>query len=151
MRALVQRVSSAGVRVEGDEERTIGPGLMILLGVREGDTIDLCPKLADKCANLRIFADAEGKMNRSAVDEGYEALVVSQFTLFADTRKGKRPSFTGAARPELGEECYDEFVRLMGEQGLKSVQTGVFGASMAVSLVNDGPVTILLDTDEWTK
>lgn len=150
MRALVQRVSSAGVVINGGEERKIGPGLLVLLGVKEGDTPALCPKLADKCANLRIFADDEGKMNRSAAELGYEALVISQFTLYADTKKGKRPSFTAAARPELGEECYEAFLREMAGQGLKSIQTGEFGAHMDVSLVNDGPVTILLDTDEWT-
>lgn len=150
MRALVQRVSSAGVVINGGEERKIGPGLLVLLGVKEGDTPALCQKLADKCAGLRIFSDDEGKMNRSAAELGYEALVISQFTLYADTKKGKRPSFTAAARPELGEECYGEFVRQMAGQGLKSVKTGEFGAHMDVSLVNDGPVTILLDTEEWS-
>ncbi len=149
MRALVQRASTAGVRVDGGPELAIGPGLVVLLGVKEGDSIALCEKLAHKCANLRIFADDEGKMNRSAVELSYEALVVSQFTLFADTKKGKRPSFTAAAPPELGRACYEEFVRQMRGQGLKDVQTGEFGADMQVRLVNDGPVTILLDTDEW--
>lgn len=149
MRALVQRVSEASVTIDKGEKRAIGPGLLILLGVKEGDTDALCEKLAEKCAHLRIFPDEAGKMNRSAVDLGCEALVISQFTLFADTKKGKRPSFTAAAAPELGEACYEEFLRQMEKQGLAAVKSGEFGAHMDVALVNDGPVTILLDTDEW--
>ena len=105
MRAVIQAVSSASVRVEGGEPRAIGPGIMILLGVRDTDTLDIVPKLADKCAGLRIFPDAEGKLNLSARDLGYSALVVSQFTLYGNCRKGRRPSFTDAASPELGSGC----------------------------------------------
>lgn len=149
MRALVQRVSGAAVQIEGGPVRRIGPGLLILLGVREGDDVSLCEKLATKCAGLRIFEDEEGKMNRSATELGYSALVVSQFTLYGDTKKGKRPSFTLAAKPPLSVDCYEEFVRQLMRQGLAEVQTGEFGAHMQVELVNDGPVTLLLDTEEW--
>lgn len=149
MRALVQRVSRAAVTIEGAERREIGPGLVILLGVREGDDVALCPKLAEKAAGLRIFDDADGKLNLSAAELDHSALVVSQFTLYGDTKKGKRPSFTLAAKPPLSVDCYEAFVRCLRQQGLKDVQTGEFGAMMEVELVNDGPVTILLDTDEW--
>lgn len=149
MRALVQRVSHAGVVIDGSEKRQIGPGLLVFLGVREGDDAALCKKLAEKCAGLRIFEDDEGKMNRSAVELGYEALVISQFTLFADTKKGKRPSFIAAAKEPLSTDCYEAFLRHMAAQGLKGVKSGEFGAHMEVELLNDGPVTILLDTDEW--
>ncbi len=149
MRALVQRVLRASVTLENGEARAIGPGLLVLLGVREGDSPALCPKLAEKCANLRVFDDADGKMNVSAVDLGYSALVVSQFTLYADTRKGKRPSFTAAAKPPHSVDCYEAFVAEMRKQGLFDVQTGAFGEHMVVELVNNGPVTILLDTADW--
>lgn len=151
MRALIQRVSRAEVRIESGQTHSIGPGLLVFLGVKESDDITLCGRLAEKCAGLRIFTDNEGKMNRSAIELGFEALIISNFTLFADTKKGKRPSFSAASRPELGEDCYDEFVSLMREQGLKDVKTGEFGATMDVELVNDGPVTIMMDTEEWQK
>lgn len=151
MRALVQRVARAAVTVEGGEARAIGPGLLVLLGVREGDNVALCPKLAEKCATLRIFDDADGKLNLSAQDVGGSALVVSQFTLYGDTKKGRRPSFIKAAKPPLSVDCYEEFVRCMRAQGLKEVKTGDFGASMQIELVNDGPVTLMLDTDEWME
>lgn len=151
MRAVVQRVTHAAVTVNGESKREIGPGLVILLGVREGDDIAICKKLAEKCAGLRIFDDEDGKLNLSAVELGYSAIVVSQFTLYADTKKGKRPSFIEAAKPPLSIDCYDEFVRSMKAQGLKDVQTGEFGADMQIELLNDGPVTIILDTDEWKK
>lgn len=149
MRAVVQRVKCASVAIVGEETRSIGPGLLILLGVKEGDDMALCSKMAEKCAHIRIFEDEEGKLNHSAVENGYAALVVSNFTLYGSTKKGKRPSFTAAAKPPLSVDCYDEFVRCMGQQGLVSVKTGTFGAEMQVELVNDGPVTLLLDTDEW--
>ena len=148
MRAVIQAVSSASVRVEGGEPRAIGPGIMILLGVRDTDTLDIVPKLADKCAGLRIFPDAEGKLNLSARDLGYSALVVSQFTLYGDTKKGFRPSFIKAAKPPLAVDAYELFLAEMNRQGLKSVQHGEFGADMQVYSQNDGPVTILLDTDQ---
>ena len=150
MRAVIQAVSSASVRVNGGEPRAIGPGLVILLGVRETDEIDIVPKLADKCAHLRIFEEEDGKLNRSAVELGYSALVVSNFTLYGDTSRGKRPSFIHAAKGETAKSAYDAFLQeLMNTQGLKDVQHGEFGADMQVSLVNDGPVTIIIDTDEW--
>lgn len=151
MRAIIQRVSRASVTIEGGEVRSIGPGLVVLLGVRDTDTKDLCTKLADKTAGLRIFEDEEGKLNRSAVDENYSALVISNFTLYGDTRKGKRPSFTTAAKPPISVDCYEEYVAQLRTMGLKEVKTGEFGAEMQVELVNDGPVTIFLDTEEWER
>ena len=166
MRAVIQAVSSASVRVNGGEPRAIGPGLMILLGVRDTDSLDIVPKLADKCAGLRIFPDAEGKLNLSARDLGYSALVVSQFTLYGDTKKGYRPSFIKAAKPlrrktppllpraktpPLSVDAYELFLAEMNKQGLKDVQHGEFGADMQVALVNEGPCTIIIDTDEWKK
>lgn len=151
MRAVIQAVSSASVRVNGGEPRAIGPGLMILLGVKDTDSLDIVPKLADKCAGLRIFPDAEGKLNLSARDLGYSALVVSQFTLYGDTKKGYRPSFIKAAKPPLSVDAYELFLAAMNKQGLKDVQHGEFGADMQVSLVNEGPCTIIIDTDEWKK
>lgn len=149
MRAVIQRVKHASVAVNGGEPRCIGPGLMILLGVKDGDTLDIVPKLAEKCAHLRIFEDEEGKMNRSAVELGYSALVVSNFTLYGSTKKGKRPSFIQAAKPPFATQAYDLFLELMGKQGLQEVKHGEFGADMQVDLVNDGPVTIIIDTEEW--
>ena len=149
MRALVQRVSQAQVTIEGAEERGIGPGLVIFLGVRAGDDVAECRKLAEKCAHLRIFPDADDKLNLSAVELGHSALVVSNFTLYGDTKKGKRPSFTRAAKPPLSVDCYEAFVEALKGQGLAQVQTGEFGAGMQVALVNDGPITLMLDTDEW--
>ena len=144
MRAVIQAVSSASVRVNGGDPRAIGPGLMILLGVKDTDSLDIVPKLADKCAGLRIFPDAEGKLNLSARDLGYSALVVSQFTLYGNCRKGRRPSFMEAAPPELGEAMYEGFLELCREAGFPP-QHGIFGAHMEVASVNDGPVTLLLD------
>ncbi|MGN0662204.1 MAG: D-aminoacyl-tRNA deacylase [Faecalibacterium sp.] len=151
MRAVIQAVSSASVRVNGGEPRAIGPGLVILLGVRDTDTLEVVPRLAEKCAGLRIFPDDEGKLNRSARDLGYSALVVSQFTLYGDTKKGMRPSFIRAAKPPLSVDAYELFLAEMEKQGLKAVQHGEFGADMQVSLVNEGPCTIIMDTDEWKQ
>ena len=145
MRAVIQRVSRASVAVNGGEPRAIGPGIVVLLGVGEHDT------LAEKCAQLRIFEDEDGKLNRSAAELGYSALVVSNFTLYGDTARGRRPSFIRAAKPPLSVEAYEAFLREMQRQGLKQVQHGEFGADMQVSLVNDGPVTIVIDTDDWAK
>ena len=144
MRVVIQAVSSASVRVNGGEPRAIGPGLMILLGVKDTDSLDIVPKLADKCAGLRIFPDAEGKLNLSARDLGYSALVVSQFTLYADTRKGRRPSWNAAAPAAVSEPLVDAFVEALRTRGAR-VETGRFGAMMAVASVNDGPMTICLD------
>ena len=151
MRAIIQRVTGANVTVNGGEPRAIGPGLVILLGVRDTDDIAIVPKLAEKCAHLRIFEDENGKLNRSAVELGYSALVVSNFTLYGETAKGKRPSFIHAAKGELAAPCYDKFIEEMNRQGLRDVQHGEFGADMQVSLVNEGPCTIIIDTDEWKK
>jgi D-tyrosyl-tRNA(Tyr) deacylase len=151
MRAVVQAVSSASVRVNGGAPRAIGPGLVILLGVRDTDTLDIVPKLAEKCAGLRIFPDEAGKLNLSARDLGYSALVVSQFTLYGDTKKGFRPSFIHAAKKPLSVDAYELFLAEMRQKGLRDVQHGEFGADMQVSLVNEGPCTIILDTDEWRE
>ena len=151
MRTVIQRVTEASVTVNGGPERRIGPGLVILLGVRDTDDPAIVPKLAEKCAHLRIFEDDAGKLNRSAVELGYEALVVSNFTLYGDTTKGKRPSFIHAAKADLAVPCYEQFLTEIGNQGLKAVQHGEFGADMKIRLLNDGPVTIVIDTDEWKK
>ena len=145
------QASDGYVTVNGGEPRKTGPGLVILLGVRDTDDSAIVPKLAEKCAHLRIFEDENGKLNRSAVELGYSALVVSNFTLYGDTAKGKRPSFIHAAKGELAVPCYEKFLEEMGHQGLKDVQHGEFGADMKIDLVNDGPVTIVIDTDEWKK
>lgn len=151
MRAVIQRVSGASVVVNGGEPRTIGPGLVILLGVCDGEDAAIVPKLAAKCANLRIFTDDQGKLNRSAVELGLAALVVSNFTLYGDTSRGNRPSFIRAAKGEAAENLYKAFLAELGKQPLKELQHGEFGADMQVSLTNDGPVTIMIDTDEWKK
>jgi D-tyrosyl-tRNA(Tyr) deacylase len=138
MRALVQRVSRAAVRVDGASVASIGPGLLVLLGITHDDDAAAADRLADKVAALRIFDDADGKMNESLGDRR-AVLVVSQFTLYGDARKGNRPSFVAAARPEQAEPLYERFRARLGAQG------GVFGAHMEVELVNDGPVTLLLE------
>jgi D-aminoacyl-tRNA deacylase len=137
MRALVQRVARAAVRVEGATVSEIGPGLLVLLGVTHGDDEAACDRLAAKVGALRIFEDADGRMNEPLGDR--EVLVVSQFTLYGDARKGNRPSFVDAARPEQAEPLYERFRARLGAQG------GVFGARMDVELVNDGPVTLLIE------
>jgi D-tyrosyl-tRNA(Tyr) deacylase len=144
MRAVIQRVSEASVTVEGQVTGAIGRGLLVLLGVGHADTEATAEALAAKIAKLRIFADAEGKMNLSVQDVQGSVLAVSQFTLLADTRKGNRPSFTDAAPPEKGNALYEAFCTALAGQGVP-VQQGVFGAHMDVRLVNDGPVTIVLD------
>ena len=146
MKALIQRVSSASVVVEGNRVAEIKAGLLVLLGVTDADTSKEAAWLASKVVNMRIFNDAEGKMNLSLLDVGGEALVVSQFTLYADARKGNRPSYIHAARPEKAKPLYEAFVAEMEKLLGKPVSTGVFGADMKVSLVNDGPVTIVLET-----
>jgi D-aminoacyl-tRNA deacylase len=144
MRAVVQRVASASVSVDGKTISSIDKGLLILLGVGPTDTEDVAQQLAKKIAAMRIFPDAEGKMNLSVREAGGEAIVVSQFTLYADTRKGNRPSFIGAAAPDLASPLCDRFVECLTAEEVPT-QTGEFGAHMLVSLVNDGPVTIILD------
>ena len=133
------------MEIAGEVAGQIGPGLLILLGAREGDTSAETRYLADKIANLRIFEDKIGKMNRSLIDVVGAALVISQFTLYADTRKGRRPSFNLALEPTGAEKLYEEFITLLADEGLQ-VETGQFGAKMLVSLENDGPVTIIVDT-----
>jgi D-tyrosyl-tRNA(Tyr) deacylase len=144
VRAVVQRVSAAQVTVGGAVRAETGAGLCILLGVARGDSEDDAVRLAGKVARLRIFENDDGKFDRSLVDTGGQALVVSQFTLIADTAKGNRPSFTEAAAPEEAERLYEAFAAALRDLGV-GVETGVFGARMAVELVNDGPVTIVLD------
>ena len=146
MRAVVQRVSSASVSIEGAVVGEIGPGLLVLLGVAEGDTPADGAWLAQKIAQLRIFADEADRMNRSVQDIAGGVLVVSQFTLFASTRKGTRPTFNAAAAPELANSLYQDFVRQLEALLGRPVPTGRFGAMMQVALVNDGPVTLLIDT-----
>jgi D-tyrosyl-tRNA(Tyr) deacylase len=126
----------------------IGPGYVILLGVTHQDGPAEMKKLAEKTVHLRVFEDDQGKMNRSALDTGADMLVISQFTLFADAKKGRRPSFTGAAPPEIAEPLVTQFVQHLRQLGVKKVETGLFGATMLVHIENDGPVTIILDTDE---
>lgn len=145
MRACVQRVTRAEVRVEGQVVGQIGPGLVVLLGVAQGDTIDDVQQLVDKIVGLRVFDDADGKMNRDLRDMGGELLVVSQFTLLGDCRKGRRPSFVAAAEPALANELYEAFVR-EARMRVPQVATGQFRAMMQVTLTNDGPVTLLLDS-----
>ncbi len=145
MRACVQRVSRAAVTVAGEVCGSIGPGMLVLLGVAEGDTEADARWLANKIAGLRIFEDAEGKMNLSLADQGGAMLVVSQFTLLGDCRKGRRPAFTAAAPPDLAEELYNVFIHAAAEQGVP-VATGRFQQHMEVELVNDGPVTLIVDS-----
>jgi D-tyrosyl-tRNA(Tyr) deacylase len=147
VRALLQRVTRAAVRVGGDEAGAIGPGLLVLLGVGHDDDDATARTLAAKVANLRVFRDEAGLTNRSLVDVAGSALVVSQFTLFADTRKGRRPSFLGAAPPEVAEARYEVFARALEEVGVP-VERGRFRTEMEVELVNDGPMTVWLDTSE---
>lgn len=146
MKALIQRVRSASVEVEGETVGKIGQGLLVLLGVAGGDTVAEAEMLARKIINLRIFSDETGKMNRSVAEIGGEILVVSQFTLLANCRHGNRPDFFASAKPEIANELYETFKSLIAD-GIGAVESGVFGADMQVSLVNDGPVTIWLDTD----
>jgi len=147
VRAVLQRVTRAEVRVGEERVGEIGPGLVVLLGVGPDDDEPTADGLARKVAELRVFADDEGRTNRSLLDVGGEALVVSQFTLFADTRRGRRPGFTGAALPDLAIPLYERFAAALEAMGV-TVARGRFGAEMQVELVNDGPFTIWLDTDD---
>jgi D-aminoacyl-tRNA deacylase len=147
MRAVLQRVSRARVTVEGSVTGEIGAGLMILLGVGREDSSAVAASMAEKCANLRIFEDDQGKMNRSLLDVKGSALVVSQFTLYGDARGQRRPSFITAAPPERAKSLYEEFSSTLRKLGV-TVATGIFQAMMSVELVNEGPVTILLDSDK---
>lgn len=150
MRAVVQRVAKGSVTVMGQVTGTVEKGFVILLGVKNGDTEAEALWLANKIAGLRVFDDDEGKMNRSLIDIGGSALVVSQFTLYADVRRGKRPGFTDAAPPEVAEPLVNRFVELLRQAGVSRVETGIFRAMMLVEIYNDGPVTILLERDAET-
>jgi D-tyrosyl-tRNA(Tyr) deacylase len=147
VRAVMQRVTSASVTIDGRIVGSCGPGLLVLLGVADGDGPAEADRLAGKVARLRLFENADGRFDRSVLDAGGEVLVVSQFTLIADSRrqKGTRPDFSGAARPEVAEPLYERFCRALRDLGVP-VETGIFGARMQVELVNDGPVTVILDT-----
>jgi len=146
MRAIIQRVSKASVEIEGDIKSLIGKGLLVLAGIEDADTTDDVEWLSSKIVNLRIFNDAEGIMNLSVKDIEGEILLVSQFTLHASTKKGNRPSYIKASKPEIAVPLYEKFIERLEFALTKSVQTGVFGSDMKVSLVNDGPVTISIDT-----
>ncbi len=146
MRAVVQRVKRAEVRVAGEVVGKVGPGFVILLGVGKGDSESTGDGLAEKIVNLRVFEDADGKMNRSLLDTGGQALCVSQFTLYGDCRKGRRPSFDQAAAPDAALTLYESFVKSLRARGIPT-ETGRFRAMMDLELVNDGPVTLLLDSD----
>ena len=148
MRAILQRVRRGAVTVDDQVVGSIGTGLVILVGSTHGDGAAQAEVLARKVANLRIFEDEAGKMNLSALDIGGEALVISQFTLYADCRRGRRPSFTEAAQPEIAEPLIDHFMQALRAEGISHVGNGVFGRHMLVEIVNDGPVTITLDTAE---
>jgi D-tyrosyl-tRNA(Tyr) deacylase len=148
VRLVIQRVTGASVTVEGREIAKIGPGLAVLIGVGRDDTDSDAEKLAEKCANLRIFGDEDGKMNLSVLDTGGEALVVSQFTLYGDTRRGRRPGFDSAAPHDEGNRLYQKFVEQLRALGVPT-QTGQFQAHMHFEIANDGPVTILMDSEEF--
>ncbi len=151
MKAVIQRVSKAGVTVDGDIKGQISEGFLVLLGVEDTDTKEDADILAAKTAKLRVFCDGEDKMNLSLLDIGGEALVISNFTLCADTKKGNRPSFIKAMAPDEANRMYEYFCNKLAEEGVKKVDKGVFGGDMKVELLNDGPVTIILDTAIWRK
>jgi D-tyrosyl-tRNA(Tyr) deacylase len=145
MRSVVQRVSRAQVTIDQEPVGTIGPGVVVLLGIHKDDSEKEAQWLADKIVGLRIFEDDKGLMNRSLLDVGGEMLIVSQFTLYGDCRKGRRPGYSSAARPEIAEPLYEHFIRMVQQQGVTTA-TGRFQAMMQVELINDGPVTLLLDS-----
>ena len=149
MKAVIQRVSKASVTIGGSMHASIGTGLLILLGIEVEDEPSDAEKLASKIARLRIFSDQEGLMNLSCNDAGGAFLVISQFTLHAETKKGNRPSYIKAARPEKAVPLYEQFVHLLSTESGKEIKTGVFGSDMKVELINDGPVTIIIDTKNW--
>ena len=151
MKAVFQRVTEASVTVEGAQIANIGNGVLLLVGVCDGDTQQEAQVLAKKVAELRVFCDENDKMNLSVLDIGGSILAVSQFTLCANTARGRRPDFFGAAKPDVAQPLFDYFVACLRDVGVADVQTGEFGADMKVRLLNDGPVTILLDTDTWKR
>lgn len=148
MRALVQRVTEGSVEIESENYfASIGKGMVILLGVKEGDNEDDMNFVADKCSNLRVFEDENGKMNLSLKDTGGEVLLISQFTLYGDSRKGNRPNFTDAAKPELAKDLYEKFIlRMKQNLGDEKIKSGIFSAMMLVKIFNDGPVTVLVES-----
>ena len=149
MRAVIQRVKNAWITVDGGPKQEMGAGLVVLFGVREGDDAADTLAVANKISQLRIFEDADGKMNVSPLELGLDCMVVSQFTLFADTKKGRRPSFVKAAKPDVAIPIYEKFLSEIQAAGFNKVVHGEFGADMQINLTNDGPVTIIIDTDEW--
>lgn len=151
MRIVLQRVKYASVKVDGKITGQIDKGFMVLVGFEENDIEDYIRPMAEKMTGLRIFEDENGKMNLALSDIGGDILAISQFTLYADCKKGRRPSFAGAMHPQKAEEFYDKFVQICEEITGKKVETGIFGADMKVELLNDGPVTIILDSDEIVK
>ena len=151
MRAVIQRVNKSSVSVDGEIKGSIGKGYNVLLGVMEGDTKAQAELLASKIAKLRVFEDEAGKMNKSVLDIYGEILVISQFTLCADIKKGNRPSFTDSAAPDEANRLYEYFCSKLLENGVSNVEKGVFAADMKVEIHNDGPVTIVMDTDIWDK
>ena len=148
MRAVIQRVSQASVTIEGNKVAEIASGLVVLLGVTDSDTSQDIQWLSNKLTNLRVFNDADGVMNTSLKDSNGSAIVVSQFTLYAQTKKGNRPSYIKAAKPEIAKPLYEQFVQQFESDLEQTVQTGEFGADMKVALINDGPVTIIIDSKE---
>ncbi len=151
MKAVYQRVKHASVTVDGEVVGQIGQGILLLVGVCPEDTEAQAQLLAQKVAHLRVFCDEQDKMNLSVLDIGGEVLAVSQFTLCANTKHGRRPDFFGAASPAIAEPLFERVVAALAQAGVKKVQTGRFGADMQVELLNDGPVTLILDTDDWIK
>ncbi len=149
MRAVVQRVSDANITINNKDKYEMQKGLVVLFGVSNEDVKEDTLKLAQKISELRIFEDENGKMNLSAIELGLEIMIVSQFTLFADTKKGRRPSFIKAGHPDMSKSIYEKFLSEIKEIGFKNVINGEFGADMKINLTNDGPVTIIIDTDEW--
>lgn len=149
MKAVIQRVKSSSVKVDGEIVGQVGHGYLVLLGVMEGDTKAHAEMMANKTSALRIFCDENDKMNKSILDIDGEILVVSQFTLCADVKKGNRPSFAASAAPEIANELYEYYMECLKKNGVRKVEHGIFAAEMEVSIVNDGPVTILYDTDIW--
>ena len=151
MKAVIQRVKQASVEINKENIQKIEMGLLIFLGVSTSDTKEDAKLLAEKCTKLRIFEDEDDKLNLSVEDLNLEIMIISNFTLQADTKKGRRPSFADAAKLPLSKELYEFFIDMVKQVDLKSVQTGEFGADMQVSLINDGPVTLVIDTEEWKR
>ena len=146
MRALIQRVSKASVEIDGKINGAINSGMVILLGITHNDTLDDVEYVAEKCLNLRIYPDAADKMNLSLLDTAGEVLIISQFTLYGNTSKGRRPGFSDAAQPQQAIPLYEAFIKKISQSGLKKVATGIFGAKMAVNIHNDGPVTLMIES-----